>query len=173
MDALSNETVLTLAALNQMTARDFGDTLAEIYEHSPWVAREAALGRPFGTLDALADAMAAIVLRAEPGQQRALLNAHPMLGRPVELTPASSQEQESAGLSQLAQIDAERLDALNEAYQARFGFPFIVAVRGQKDIRSIIGHLEARLRHNQAEEEEAALREVICIAGFRLQRLVS
>jgi 2-oxo-4-hydroxy-4-carboxy-5-ureidoimidazoline decarboxylase len=173
MDALTNEPALTLAGLNQMTAHEFGDALADIYEHSSWIAHATAAERPFATLDALADAMAAVVLRADWQRQRALLNAHPMLGRPVGLTPASNQEQESAGLSQLAQIDAERLDALNHAYQARFGFPFIIAVRGEKDIRAIIGQLEARLRRAQGEEEDAALREVIRIAGFRLQHAVS
>jgi 2-oxo-4-hydroxy-4-carboxy-5-ureidoimidazoline decarboxylase len=173
MHALTNDPVLTLAALNRMTAREFGDALADIYEHSPWIAHATAAGRPFATIDALADAMAAVVLRADRQRQRALLNAHPMLGRPAGLTPASNQEQQAAGFSRLDQAEAERLDALNEAYQARFGFPFIIAVRGQKDSRAIIGQLEARLRHTPDEEEDMALREVIRIAGFRLQRSVS
>lgn len=157
--------------LNRMDEVAFVGTLAEIYEHSPWVAARAAALRPFATIEALAAAMQNIVLGAAQEARMALLRAHPELGQGGGLTAHSSSEQRFAGFDRLTPDLAERLAALNRAYRTIFGFPFIVAVRGQKDAHAIIAQIERRMNNDPETEIATALEEVGRIARFRLDRL--
>ena len=104
-----------------------------IYEHSPWVAERAWARRPFKDRAALAEAMQATMLAASSDEQMALIRAHPELaGRlnAAQLTDSSRAEQASAGLDRVTPDQKARMQALNDQYRERFGFPFIVAVRG-------------------------------------------
>ncbi|MCU4160756.1 2-oxo-4-hydroxy-4-carboxy-5-ureidoimidazoline decarboxylase [Acidiphilium sp. AL] len=166
------EAPLTIDALNRMAETMFVEALADIYEHSPWIAAKAAAERPFVDTDDLVEAMAEIVLTADQEKQLALLNAHPELGQSGTLTSASTIEQRFAGFDRMTQGDAERLATLNRAYRTRFGFPFIIAVRGQKNAEAIIERLQQRLAHDQSAEAKLALDEVIRIANFRLRRRI-
>jgi OHCU decarboxylase len=163
--------VITLSALNAMTVPQFVSALSGVFEHSDWVAERAAAGRPFDAVPRLLEALQSVVARATEAEQLSLIRAHPALGaRSVQstaLTAASSSEQQRAGLSGCATAEATRLAELNGAYQQRFGFPFILAVRGH-DPASIIACCEFRLTRERAEEFETALKEIGRIAGFRL-----
>ena len=172
MNRAVTEAPLTIDALNQMTEKMFVEALADIYEHSPWVAAKAATERPFADIDDLCEAMADIVLTADKQKQHELLNAHPELGQSGTLTSASTIEQRFAGFDRMIQGDAERLTTLNRTYRTRFGFPFIVAVRGQKNASAIIEKLQQRLAHDQSAEAKLALDEVIRIANFRLRHRI-
>lgn len=162
------ETKLSLAALNAMSEADFIASLGDIYEHAPWVARAAASARPFAGRLMLHETMAEIVRSAEPGLQLALLNAHPELGQAGKLTPDSTREQRHGGFHQLPAVEATKLAELNAAYRRKFGFPFIIAVRGQRDFTAILANLESRLANAPDEERLTAIEEVTKIAGFRL-----
>ncbi len=163
---------ITIAALNALPAAAFVARLAGIFEHSPWVA-QAVLGvRPFADVAALHAAMTAAVAAAGPDARLALLRAHPELARPAPLTAASAAEQGGLGLDRLDAPEAARFAALNAAYRARFGFPFIIAVRGQRDRTAILAALTARLDHDAPTEQAAALAEVARIARFRLDDLI-
>ncbi len=164
--------MLTLAALNQMSSEDFTHSLSEIFEHSPWVAAGAADGRPFASVADLHGAMVGVVARAGEVKQRALLCAHPELAGREALTAASTAEQGSKGLDRLSSADSAALAAGNAAYRARFGFPFIIAVRGQKDITMILLALDQRLKTDREKELAIALNEVAKIARFRLDDLL-
>jgi 2-oxo-4-hydroxy-4-carboxy-5-ureidoimidazoline decarboxylase len=157
--------------LNHVSPVDFIATLAGIYEHSPWVAEQVARYRPFETIVALAEAMQAVVRNAASDDQLRLLRAHPELGQAGRLTDHSTSEQNFAGFDQLTPARADQLSALNQRYRDNFGFPFIVAVRAQKDARTIIAQLERRLANDHQTEIATALDEVGRIAWFRLQRL--
>jgi 2-oxo-4-hydroxy-4-carboxy-5-ureidoimidazoline decarboxylase len=161
---------LNIAALNAMEPADFIDALGDIYEHARWVAAAAAALRPFAGGEELAAAMARIVREADPARQMALLRAHPELGARGRLAPESAIEQRERGIGELAEDQARRLEALNTAYRERFGYPFIIAVRGQRDVTAIMHACERRLAATAEQERRTALEEVEKIAGFRLAR---
>jgi 2-oxo-4-hydroxy-4-carboxy-5-ureidoimidazoline decarboxylase len=162
-----------LQALNTLPKDAFVALLGRIFEHSPWVPEAAFASGPFNSRDALHAAMVAVVERASLKQQRALLCAHPQLARPGTLTQASTAEQGSKGLDQLEGEEATVFDALNSAYSARFGFPFIIAVRGQRDRAAIVAAMTDRVGHSAEQEHQAALAEVAKIARFRLEDLIA
>ncbi|OYW02011.1 MAG: OHCU decarboxylase [Acidiphilium sp. 37-64-53] len=160
-----------IEALNRMSAAGFSTTLAAVYEHSPWVAEQAAQCRPFATIEVLAGTMQRLARDADPERRLRLLRAHPELGQGGHLTDHSSSEQSFAGFDRLTPESAEQLAFLNRRYRERFGFPFIIAVRGQKDAPAIIERLEQRLGNDPPTEMTIALEEIGRIAWFRLQQL--
>ena len=168
--------MITLEQLNAASPAQFVAALNGIFEHSPWIAERAAARRPFASRLDLLDAMCAIMLQASEAEQLALIRAHPELaGRAAvrnELTEASSQEQRGAGLDACSPQEFTCLQELNRAYNERFGFPFILAVRGH-DRASIIANFAARLNNDAATEQRAALGQIARIAEFRLAALVS
>lgn len=166
----------TLAQLNAASAQDFVAALGGVYEHSPWVA-EAVLGeRPFASVAALAAALQAAVLRQPFARQLALLCAHPELASKAavrqELTAHSNAEQAGAGLTQCSAEEFAELQRLNAAYRDRFGWPFIIAVKGHTRA-SILAALQARLQHSAASEFEECIAQVGKIAALRLDGLVA
>ena len=167
--------MIALERLNSISARDFVAALASIFEHSPWVPERVAALRPFDSAIALHKAMCEAVLQAEDGLQLALIRAHPELaGRAAlagELTSASTSEQKAAGLSALTQAQLARLKSLNAEYVGRFGFPFVLAVKGHTP-DSVIATLAERVCHDAHEERSVAIREICRIAFYRLSDLV-
>jgi OHCU decarboxylase len=164
---------IPLATLNTMPQPDFIAALAGIFEHSPWVAETVAPSRPFASREALHAAMALAVAEAQADRQLALLRAHPVLAKRAPLTQASQSEQSGHGLQTLEADESRRFESLNDAYLARFGFPFIIAVRGQRDRAAILAALERRLQNPAETERDTALAEVAKIANFRLQDLLA
>ncbi|MGH8617996.1 MAG: 2-oxo-4-hydroxy-4-carboxy-5-ureidoimidazoline decarboxylase [Burkholderiales bacterium] len=168
--------VRSFADVNAMPAAEFVALLGGIFEHSPWVAEGVVNDRPFTSVDALHTAMVAVVEQAGRDRRLALLNAHPELAgqeaQQGQLTPSSTTEQARAGLHALSAGDVRRITALNLAYRARFGFPFIIAVRDHtKD-----GVFEAFSRRlaNEADAEFAeALWQVYRISRLRLDALLA
>jgi len=167
---------LNLATLNAMDRDAFVAALGGIFEHSPWVAEAAWAARPFADVAALQDAMVGAVDAADAETQLALLRAHPDLAgkaaRAGALTEHSTAEQAGAGLDRLDEAEFARFHALNDAYQARFGFPFIIAVKGHTKA-SILAAFEARLPNDAATERMTALAQVARIARFRLDDLIA
>lgn len=168
--------MITLEALNALPASEFVATLGAIFEHSPWVAEGAAARRPFQSRLQLLEAMREVVQRSSEAQQLALIRAHPRLGAGrrarVVLTESSAREQKRAGLDACTAQQLAHLEQLNDAYAQRFGFPFVLAVRGH-DPLSIIARFEQRLAHERVLEQRTALAEIGVIAGYRLADLVS
>lgn len=166
---------ITLAELNALDPASFADALAQIFEHSPWIPERAASARPFADRAALHQALCATLAAASEAEKLALIRAHPELaGRAAmrkELTPASASEQHGAGLDRCSPQEFAQLTAANAAYTARFGFPFIIAVKGHTRT-SIISAIEQRLHNSSAEEFATALEQIERIAALRLAELV-
>ncbi|HWH84598.1 MAG TPA: 2-oxo-4-hydroxy-4-carboxy-5-ureidoimidazoline decarboxylase, partial [Burkholderiaceae bacterium] len=149
-------TALTLAALNRASPARFVQALEGIYEHSPWVAERAAPKRPFATLAHLKHALVTSVREADAEMQLALIRAHPELaGKAMvarTLTEESSGEQSRAGLTDCTPAEFETLQKLNAAYNTKFGWPFILAVRGPRGAgltrQQIIAAFQRRLAHH-------------------------
>lgn len=165
-----------LAALNRGDRDAFVARLGGVFEHAAWVAEAAWPARPFADVAGLHAAMMAAVRAAPAPRRLAFLNNHPELAgaeaRARTMTADSASEQTSAGLDRMPQADADAFDRLNAAYREKFGFPFIVAVRGRSRA-DILAVFEARLTRGWAEEEAAALDEVALITRMRLDRLLA
>jgi 2-oxo-4-hydroxy-4-carboxy-5-ureidoimidazoline decarboxylase len=162
---------LDLDALNAMPAQDFVAALGGVFEHSPWVAEAVVDRRPFADTAALHAGMCDAVAQAGRDRQLELIRAHPELaGRAAiagELTEASRGEQAGAGLDRCTPAEYAELHALNDAYRTRFGFPFILAVRGHTR-HSIIASLRQRLANPRQDEIDTALQQIERIAALRL-----
>jgi 2-oxo-4-hydroxy-4-carboxy-5-ureidoimidazoline decarboxylase len=163
---------MTIAEVNQLGQPEFVDAVGWVFEHSPWVAERAWRCRPFESLDELHAAMVAELEAGTAEEQVALLRAHPDLGSRASMTDASRAEQAGAGLDALSPDEFARLHALNRAYRARFGFPFLYAVKGSTK-HDILKALEARAPAGREEEFREALRQVSRIARFRLEDTLS
>jgi 2-oxo-4-hydroxy-4-carboxy-5-ureidoimidazoline decarboxylase len=166
---------IPLSDLNQFDQSTFTETFGAIFEHSPWVAEGAYAAKPFALVQALHTAMVGVVDQASLDQQLALIRAHPDLAGKAalagELTPESTSEQKGAGLDRLTPDEFAKFHRLNDAYQAKFGFPFIIAVRGH-DRHSILAAFKTRLLNDAESERAEALRQIARIAGFRLADLL-
>ncbi len=167
---------MQLADINAMTRADFVATFADVAEHSPWVAEAAYSHTPFESAADLIEAFEAGMRGADRDLQLSLIRAHPDLAgkaaRAGTMAEASKSEQAGAGLDTLSDEEFERFTALNDAYKAKFGFPFIFAVKGATK-HMILGAFEERLENDAAKEFETALTQIARIFRFRLEDLVS
>ena len=159
----------------KLTRTLFVERFGGIYEHSAWVA-EAAYDRGLSdTAEGLASIMAAAVAAGSDEQKRALILAHPdlagRLARAKRLTADSTKEQASAGLDQLTDEERARFTSLNDAYRAKFGMPFIMAVKGRGK-QDILAAFARRLDNDPAAETATALAEIDRIALLRLKDIL-
>lgn len=167
----------TIDQLNQASTGAAADMLDGLYEHSPWVAAAALAARPFPSVQALADALAQALAQGSAAQQLALIRAHPELaGKAAQagtLTAESTSEQKLAGLNACTPEELTRIQALNRQYGDKFGFPFIICVRGPTgrglSKQEILSAFTERVTHDAATERAEALRQINRIASLRLQ----
>lgn len=163
---------ITLNELNSMSEEKFAAVLGGIFEHSPWVAREAYAHLPAASVEQLHSIMLETARGAEESKVTELLRAHPDLATRLQVTPSSAAEQQGAGLDRLTPEEFAFLSEMNTSYTEKFRFPFILAVRGlTKD--DIIASIGERVNRSYEEEREQALNEIGRIARFRLYDLVT
>jgi 2-oxo-4-hydroxy-4-carboxy-5-ureidoimidazoline decarboxylase len=166
---------LNIVDLNSLHRESFVAKLGHVFEHSPWVADRVWTERPFDSLEQLHERMVDVVARATRDEQVALIRAHPeLLGRLPQATPLSAQsvqEQGAAGLREANEAELAQLAALNAAYRAKFGFPFILAVRG-KGRAEILASLAERVANTPEREFSQCLAQIARIARFRLEELL-
>ena len=166
----------TLDRLNRATPAEFATLLDGVYEHSPWLAATAAAKRPFVSLAQLKHALVTVLREAGRDAQLALIRAHPELAGPATvanpLTAESTAEQGRAGLADCTPAEFARLHELNAAYNARFGWPFTLAVRGPRGTglhrREIIKTFERRVANHPEFELAECIRNIHRIAEIRL-----
>lgn len=167
---------LTLEQLNAADAVTATDLLDGLYEHSPWIAAKALEQRPFKSMAHIKHAMAKVLAESSEQAQLDLIRAHPELaGKQMEtntLTAESTNEQKKAGLTNCTPEELEHIRKLNAEYGKRFGFPFILAVRGARGLglskAEIISTFERRMFNHPAYEQAEALRNIHRIAEIRL-----
>lgn len=162
---------LTIPAVNSLGRAEFVGRFGAIYEKSPWVAEGAWNARPFADPVALENALSDVVRRASRAQQLELLRQHPRLGTRLALSGYSRSEQAGAGLLDAGAAERAELEKLNRAYESKFGFPFILAVRNA-NARSILDSCRTRINHDEQSEFDESLRQVFKIAHFRLSDLM-
>ncbi len=159
---------------SRMTREQFVRVFGGVYEHSPWIAEatfDRGLQAHHDTVAGLAAAMAQVVDDADSARRLHLLRAHPdlagALARRGKTTASSAAEQTGAGLDQCSDEEYARFGELNRRYRERFGFPFIVAVKGLRRAE-ILGLFERRIGHGRERELAEALTQVHRIAELRL-----
>ena len=164
-----------MAPINAMDVAAFVVKFGGIFEKSPWVAEKAWDKRPFASLDDMHGAMVAVAKNATAERQIALLQAHPDLaGREAQagtMTASSVSEQASAGLNTLSAPELAELTSLNAAYKAKFGFPFIIAVRMHTK-EGIFSEFKRRLQNDTQTEFANDLQNVYIITRLRLNKLL-
>ncbi|PSB11819.1 OHCU decarboxylase [Pleurocapsa sp. CCALA 161] len=154
-----------------MSQEEFTAVLGKIWEETPEIAEKAWQDKPFENLEALYQAMLAVVNQMSEAKQVALIKAHPDLGSKTKMAEASVQEQAGIGLDRLSKSEYQRFQFLNQAYKDKFGFPFIVAVKHHTK-ESILEAFETRLNNTQEREKQQALTEISKIARLRLDSLI-
>lgn len=160
----------TITELNQMTQAEFVTALGDVFEDTPSIATQAWHQRPFTNVANLHQTMVALVEQMSETVQLDLIRAHPDLGSRVHMAAASVQEQTSVGLDRLRPSEYEQFQTLNTTYQTKFGFPFIMAIKGQTK-EEILAAFTQRLQNTPASEHQQALAEIRKIARFRLDDL--
>ncbi len=158
---------------NRLSKAQFVERFGRVYEDSPWAAEAVWPRVEAGELtDAgqLAGAMRAVVDGAGHYDKLTLIRAHPELASRTRMAPASVREQSGAGLDQCSPAEFEAFQRLNGVYNARFGFPFIIAVKGLTRA-DILAAFETRLASDPQTEFDTAIAQIHKIAGFRLEDL--
>ena len=167
---------LDIAAVNALALDAFLARFGDVAEHSPWVAEAASAVRPYASREAMIEAFAAAVAAAPVEARLALIRAHPDLAgraaRAGAVAEDSRREQAGVGLDTLTQAEYARFTDLNDRYRAKFGFPFIFAVKGATKTM-ILDAFEARLPNDAETEFATALAQVCRIFRFRLEDRVS
>jgi len=180
---MSNEAVNTgsNSPPSALSKERFVQAFGPIYEHSPWVASRTYDAthanksiEQLDSLTGLAQALATALKNASHDEKLQLIRAHPDLAGKAavagNLTNESNQEQASAGLDQCTTQELQRFHELNDAYKAKFDFPFIMAVK-DSNRHLILAAFEKRIHNNVETEFETALGEINKIARLRLQAL--
>ena len=162
-----------IGALNRAEDAQALEMLNPVIERSPWLAKRILAQRPFPDSATLAAALQQIILGLSDAEQLLLLRAHPELAprAPGSMTDASRREQGRLSLARPEPARAHQLAALNRAYAARFGFPFIIALHALSDMDSVIAQFEGRLQNTPTDERARALAEVVSVVHARLARV--
>ncbi len=165
---------ISLAELNALPPKEFVRIVGQVFEHSPWIAEIAGEQRPFADFENLQRALCETVKNSSEEKQLALIRAHPdLVGKLAladQLTRESTNEQASAGLTQLTPGEVALFQNQNAAYKNKFGFPFVICARlNKKD--AILKGFERRLKNSPAQEIKTALEEIFKIAELRLRDL--
>lgn len=160
--------MITIHVLNEIALSEFVEQLKDIFEHSPWIVQRAGELRPFRSREELYEQMISVVKTASDEEKLDLIRAHPHLGTRKTMSSFSQSEQKNVGLNQLSETEYELLLDMNQEYVQRFGFPFILAVRGKtKD--EMFQAMQNRLKHSKEQEFNQALSEIYQIVRFRIE----
>ncbi|PVZ87288.1 OHCU decarboxylase [Serratia sp. S1B] len=169
--AFSAERALYVSELNVMSQAQFEQALGSVFEKAPWVIKQAAEKRPYKGFVDLYEGIIEPLKVASPEVQLAVIKSHPNLAckgiRAESITAHSQSEQSSAGLNQCTQEEADLLLSLNQAYQQKFGFPFMLSIKGYNKAE-IIEQLKTRINNDKQQEFDTALQQVYKVVLWRM-----
>jgi len=156
---------------NKLSKAEFISIFGNIFEKTKWVAEKCYESKPYNNLDELVSKMMKIFENIEKERLLEILNSHPDLAVGKKLTKDSKNEQKNASLNQCTDEEFVEFKKLNEEYKKKFGFPFIVAVKG-KNKEGILNSFRQRITNNINLEFEEAKKQVKKIASFRLGEII-
>ena len=158
--------------INKLSQSEFIKVFANIFENARWIAEELYKQKPFADFDELSSKIMNIFETASKEKKLRILNDHPDLGNKTKissLTPDSLKEQKTAGLDQCTKEEFNEFKKLNDDYK-KFGFPFILAVKGKNKIE-ILNNFRKRINSDPQVEFEEAIKQVKKIASLRLKEI--
>ena len=156
---------------NKLGKTEFISIFGNIFEKTEWIAEKCYESKPYNNLDELISKMMEIFENAEKKRHLEILNSHPDLAVEKKLTDDSKNEQKNASLNQCTNEEFMEFKKLNEEYKKKFGFPFIIAVKG-KNKEEILINFRQRITNNINSEFEEAKKQVKKIASFRLGEII-
>ena len=156
---------------NKLSKAEFISIFGNIFEKTEWVAEKCYESKPYNNLDELVSKMMKIFENIDKEKHLEILNSHPDLAVEKKLTKDSKNEQKNASLNQCTDEEFLEFKKLNEEYKKKFGFPFIVAVKG-KNKEEILNSFRQRITNNINLEFEEAKKQVKKIASFRLGEII-
>ena len=156
---------------NKLSKAEFISIFGNIFEKTEWVAERCYESKPYNNLDELVSKMMKIFENIEKERHLEILNSHPDLAVEKKLTEDSKNEQKNASLNQCNDAEFIEFKKLNEEYKKKFGFPFIIAVKG-KNKEEILNSFRQRITNNINLEFEEAKKQVKKIASFRLGEII-
>ena len=157
--------------VNNLNKSDFISIFGNVFEKSEWIAVQAYALKPFNNFEELFSKMMEIFENSEKENHLEILNAHPDLVIEKKLTDDSKKEQNSANLNQCSEEEFKEFKELNEKYKKKFGFPFIIAVKG-KNRQEILVNFRKRIINTIDLELEETKQQVKKIATFRLREII-
>ena len=156
---------------NKLSKTEFISIFGNIFEKTEWIAERCYESKPYNNLDELVSKMMKIFENSEKEKHLEILNSHPDLVVEKRLTENSKNEQKNASLNQCSDKEFLEFKNLNEEYKKKFGFPFIIAVKG-KNKEEILNSFRQRITNNINLEFEEAKKQVKKIASFRLGEII-
>ena len=156
---------------NKLSKAEFISIFGNIFEKTEWIAEKCYESKPYNNLDELVSKMMKIFENIEKERHLEILNSHPDLAVEKKLTEDSKNEQKNASLNQCNDEEFIEFKKLNEEYKKKFGFPFIIAVKG-KNKEEILNSFRQRITNNINLEFEEAKKQVKKIANFRLSEII-
>ena len=158
--------------INLLTKKEFLSLFGNIFEKSDWIAIKAFELKPFKNAKDLSDKMINIYEKSSKEEIIEIFNLHPKLAIEKNLTSFSSKEQIGAKLNTCTEEELVEFKNLNEQYQTKFAFPFILAVKG-KSKNDILDSFRKRVENNFNDEFEEAKQQVKKIASLRLNEILN
>ena len=164
-----------LNKINKLSQTEFTEVFGNIFENASWIAIRLHKQKPFYNFNNLTKKMISIFEESDNQSKLKILNSHPDLANKTKissLTPDSNKEQVSAGLDQCTEKEFNEFKELNLKYKNKFGFPFILAVKGKNKLE-ILNNFKKRILSNKEIEFNEAIKQVKKIANLRLSDLKS
>ena len=161
----------SLDKFNKLKKSQFISTFGNIFEKTEWIAEKCYESKPYNNVNELVSKMIEIFENAEKEKHLKILNSHPDLAVAKGLTEDSKNEQKGASLNQCTEEEFVEFKKLNELYKKKFGFPFIIAVKG-KNKEEILKKFRQRITNDINLEFEEAKKQVKKIASFRLSEII-
>ena len=156
---------------NKLNKSEFLSTFGNVFERTEWIAEKCYDSKPYNNVQELVNKMMEVFENSIKEKHLEILNSHPDLAVKKKLTKESENEQANANLNQCTNEEFEEFNKLNEKYKKKFGFPFIIAVKG-KNKNEILNSFRQRITNNINSEFEEAKKQVKKIANFRLSEII-
>ena len=166
------KTIKSIDKINQLTKNDFIDIFGNVFEKTYWIADKAYNLKPYNNLNELSSSIIKVFENSSKEDFLKIFNAHPELAVKQKLTEDSQKEQDKANLNQCRNEEFNDFQNLNIEYKKKFGFPFIIAVKG-KNKDEILINFRKRIKNEANLEFEEAKKQVKKIASFRLKEIIN
>ena len=161
----------SIDTFNKLNKSEFLSTFGNVFEKTEWIAEKCYDSKPYNNVQELVNKMMEVFENSIKEKHLEILNSHPDLAVKKKLTRESENEQANANLNQCTNEEFEEFNRLNEKYKKKFGFPFIIAVKG-KNKNEILKIFRQRITNNINLEFEEAKKQVKKIASFRLSEII-